>query len=331
MTRCAFVTGGTGFLGRHLVEQLVGAGWRVVALHRPSSELRHLKALGVELAEGSITEPERLRQAMPEGCDAVFHLAANTSFWSGDRAVQTRDNVEGTRHLVEAALERSARRFILTSSESAWGAAGIEPFDETKPQKGFDSAVNYERTKHLAELEVEAGIARGLDAVILCPGHIIGKYDATQWARLIPLVVHGKLPGIPPGGGTWAAATEVARAHLSAFEKGRRGERYLLGGDWASNQDYVELIGELTGKKVPAKPMPPWVMRAMGRVSFWGSLLTRRAPLVTPELAEVSGRPPIRFRSDKAIAELDYRVIGLPELVRASHAWLKSEGLLERL
>ena len=234
MARTAFVTGGTGFLGRHVVEQLTSLGWRVVALHRPTSEVKHLKAYGVELAVGSITDAKSLLRAMPEGCDAVFHIAGNTSLWSGGDAEQTRENVGGTRNVVEAAIARKARRLVHTSTEGAWGEQHEEGFDETAKSNALASSINYERSKYLGELEVDKGVGRGLEACIMCPGHIVGKYDVSQWARMITLVHRGKLPGVPPGKGTWAHATQVAKAHIAAVDKGRSGERYLLGGTWGT-------------------------------------------------------------------------------------------------
>ena len=139
MPRVAFVTGGSGFLGRHVVEHLRLAGWTVVALHRPTSRVDHLRALGARLEVGSITDGQSLLRAMPEGCDAVFHVAGNTSFWSADRAQQSLENVAGTRLVVEAALARRARVLVHTSSESAWGEQRATAFDETFPSNALES------------------------------------------------------------------------------------------------------------------------------------------------------------------------------------------------
>jgi dihydroflavonol-4-reductase len=162
----------------------------------------------------------------------------------------------------------------------------------------------------------------------MCPGHIVGRYDANNWARMIRLIAASKLPGVPPGEGTWAHADHVARAHLAAVDRGRVGERYLLGGTFGTFIEVVRIIGELTGKKVPSKPMPAWIISALGRVSQWGSYVTRRAPTVTPEIAAASSRPPHRFKSDKAIRELGYEAVPLERMFRDAYEWLKAEGLL---
>ncbi len=328
MPRTAFVTGGTGFIGRHVVEQLVSSGWRVVALHRPTSAVEPLKALGVELAVGSITDAASLARAVPDACDAVFHVAGNTSLWSGGDAQQTHENVEGTRLVVQAALAAGAKRLVLTSSASAWGHQHFIPFDETAPSNALHSRINYERTKFLGELEVEKGIARGLSSVIMNPGHVVGRYDSRGWGRMIGLVHGRRLPGIPPGKGVWAHADEVARAHLAAVDKGGVGERYLLGGTFATYVEMVQIIGELAGRRVPSRALPAWAVRALGGVSQWGSNLTRRAPTVTPEIAEATTRPPHLFRSDKATGVLGFRAVPLETMLRDCFEWMQAEGLL---
>ncbi len=323
----AFVTGGTGFLGLHVVEQLTQAGWRVVALQRRTSDTTRLAKFPVELAVGALDDAASLLAAVPDDVDAVFHVAGNTSFWSGDNAAQTRTNVDGTRHVVEAALARRAKRFVHTSSISAFFPQPVVPFDESAPSHALSSKVNYERTKYLGELEVEKGIARGLAAVIMNPGHIVGRYDEHNWSRMIRLVDQQKLPGIPPGSGSFAHADEVARAHLAALDKGRVGERYILGGTDATYVEMVRIIGELTGRKVPRKALPAIALRVMGRLSQWGSLVTRRAPDVTPEIATTLSRPML-VKSDKAIRELGYRAVPLEQMLRECWEWMTAEGLL---
>jgi dihydroflavonol-4-reductase len=330
VSRTAFVTGGTGFIGRHVVEQLTSTGWRVVALHRPSADVRHLQAYGAELVAGSVTDAPSIGRAMPPGCDAVFHLAGNTSLWSGGNAEQTQVNVAGTAIVVGAAITKDARFFVHTSSVASWGHQDVIPFDETAPSNARDSVINYVRTKYRSELEVEKGISRGLKAVIMNPGHVLGRYDETGWARLIRGVHQKKLAGVPPGAGSWASGDQVARAHIAAVDRGRVGDRYLLGGVDASYLDVVKIIGTLTGRKVPGRPVPAWALRAFGQVSQWGSYVTRRAPQVTPEIAESTSAPPQFFKSDKAIDELGYEAVPLADMLRESYDWLKAENLLDR-
>ncbi len=290
----AFVTGATGFLGLNLVDELITRGWAVTALHRAGSNLGHLKRFAVTLAEGDVTDAAAVMAAMPGDMDAVFHVAGNTSHWSGDRSILERVNRDGARNVAAAALEKGAKRFIHTSSISAWGRLAGD-IDENTPQKGAESWIDYERTKWLGEQEIKAAIGRGLDAVILNPAAIIGPYDTRNWARLFFLLRDDKLPGVPSGRGHFCHVREVARAHIEAFARGRKGENYLLGGVVASFHQLAVLMARAlagadgTARKIKQLPTP--LLRVIAKVNQLASVITRRAPDLTPEVVEVTARP----------------------------------------
>ncbi len=326
MPKAAFVTGATGFVGLNVVEELLAQGWRVIALHRADSELKYLRRMDAERAIGDITDADSVRRAMPQGVDAVFHVAGDTNLWSRRNAAQDRINIEGTRNVVDAALERRARRFVHTSSISAYGLQRGR-LDEGTPQLGKYSSVNYNRSKHVAEEAVRAGMARGLDAVILNPGAILGPYDTRNYARLVMLVAAGKLPGVPPGALPFCHVREVARAHVAAFEKGRKGENYLLGGTDASFVALLREIGAALGKPVPARPTPAWVLRLLGALGSLGGALTGTEPTLTPEMARQATRE-LTCDCSKAMRELGYRAVPLREMVGDCVRWLAAEGLL---
>jgi nucleoside-diphosphate-sugar epimerase len=326
MPETAFVTGATGFVGLNLVEQLLARGWRVIALHRASAELKYLARLPAERAVGDVTDADSLLRALPERVDAVFHVAGDLSLWSPRNAEQDRVNIEGTRNMVQAALERGARRFLHTSSISVWGMVRGR-IDERVPQLGRYSTVNYQRSKFLADEEVRAGIARGLDAVILCPGSILGPYDTRGYARLAMMVAAGTLPGVPPGSLSFCHVREVAAAHIAAVARGRTGQNYLLAGTDASFLELVREIGAATGKAVPSRATPAWLLKAIGALGGVGGRLTGREPRITPEAARLATRV-VSCDSSKAMRELGFRVVPLREMVRDCVAWLTAEGLL---
>jgi dihydroflavonol-4-reductase len=326
MARVAFVTGANGFVGLNLVEQLLAQGWRVVALHRAGSDIKYLARMGAERAVGDVTDPASLMRALPEGVDAVYHVAGDTNLWSRRNAAQDRIHIDGTRNVVEVALARRARRFVHTSSISAYGLQHGR-LDEHTPQRGKDSWVNYNRSKHLAEEEVRAGLARGLDAVILNPGAILGPFDTRNYARLVLLVAAGKLPGVPPGALPFCHVREVARAHIAAFERGRRGENYLLGGTDARFVELVQAIGDALGKPVPSRPTPGWVLYVIGAIGVLGGALSGSTPTLTPETARQATRE-LTCDSSKAMRELGYRAVPLREMVADCVDWLAAEGLL---
>jgi len=326
MTKAAFVTGATGFVGLNLVEELLTQGWRVIALHRAGSELKYLRRMHAERAIGDITDADAVQRAMPQGVDAVFHVAGDTNLWSRRNAAQDRINIDGTRIVVDAALERRARRFVHTSSISAYGLQRGR-LDERTVQMGKFSSVNYNRSKHLAEEALRAGIARGLDAVILNPGAIMGPYDTRNYARLVTLVAAGTLPGVPPGALPFCHVREVAKAHVAAFERGRRGENYLLGGTDASFLELVQAIGAALGKPVPSRPTPAWILRAMGAIGALRGAISGQAPTLTPETALQATRE-LTCDCSKAVRELGFRALPLHEMVADCVAWLAAEGLL---
>lgn len=322
----AFVTGATGFVGLNLVEQLLALGWRVLAMHRAGSDVKYLQRMPAERVPGDVTDGDSIRRAMPQGVDAVFHVAGDTNLWSRRNAAQDCVNIEGTRNVVEAALERRARRFLHTSSISAYGLQRGR-LDERTEQRGKFSSVNYNRSKHLAEEAVRAGLARGLDAVILNPGAILGPYDTRNYARLVTLVATGKLPGVPPGALPFCHVREVARAHVAAFERGRRGENYLLAGTDASFLELVQAIGAALGKPVPSRPTPAWILHVMGALGALRGALSGKAPTLTPETARQATRE-LTCDSSKAMRELGYRTVPLREMVDDCVGWMIAEGLL---
>ncbi len=326
--KTAFVTGATGFLGMNLVEQLSLAEWNVVALHRPSSDLGHLRRFPVETVEGDLTDLDSLRRAMPRGIDAVFHVAADTSMWSRHEARQTAVNVTGTANLLAAARGAKARRFVHTST---WAAYGLEQgeISESCPQLGGASWINYNRTKFLAEEEVREAVRDGLDAVIVNPCHIMGRYDRHGWARIIIDLCNRWIPAAPPGAGSFCHAQEAAKAHIAAAERGRAGRNYLLGGAFASLLEVLRTVGEVAGCRAPKRTLPAAVFRIAGQVNVLLANVTGREPELTPQgVAMASVRA--KVVSTRAEQELGYRPAPLKALIADSHAWLKAEGLLRR-
>jgi nucleoside-diphosphate-sugar epimerase len=322
----AFVTGGTGFLGLNLIEQLTAAGWQVSALHRTTSDLSEIRRFPIDLVEGDLTEPASLRRAHPQAVDAVFHVAADTSVWSRHDRRQTRINVAGTRNMVEAALAAGARRFVHTST---WNVYGLEQAEitEVSPQLGAASWINYNRSKFLAEEEVRRGVARGLDAVIINPAHILGRYDRRGWARLIIAAHRRRLPGVPSGAGTFCHAEAVARAHIAAVERGRQGQNYLMSGADASFVELFSVINEVSGAEVPLRPLPPMLFRLAARGATALAAITGDEPEATPEgVAIATARA--RVASDLAERELGYRPSTLRTMVEDSWTWLRQAGLV---
>ena len=323
----AFVTGGTGFLGGHLIHLLRAAGWQVTAMHRPQSRPDSVLAAGATPVAASLTDLPSLLNAMPEAVDAVFHSAANTAMWRRRNAEQTRDNVDGTGNMVAAALQRRARRFIHTSSISAWGIQSSR-IDEQTPSRAEHDWINYNRSKYLAEQQVRQGIARGLDAVILNPCGIIGAGDRHNWAQLVMLINQGKLPGVPPGSGSFCDVREVAKAHLAAWQHGRCGSNYILAGVEASFLELARTIAHQLGRSGPRRPIPAWLLRIAGHLYPLAGLWSDQEPRLTPEkVALVTHR--VTADGQRAITELGFNAtVPLTEMVQECIDWMRAEGML---
>lgn len=327
MALTAFMTGATGFVGMHLARELTGNGWQVTALVRDGSPLEDIQDLGLELRRGDLMDARSVLDAMPEQVECVFHVAASTNVWSRNNALQRRINVDGTRNVVAAAKHRKARRMVHTSSFVVWGFQHDLVTEESARLTNADW-INYVRTKHEAERIVKRAVEEhGLDGVILNPAHILGPGDRRNWSRMIRLVDQGKLPGVPPGGGAFSDVREVARAHVSGYHHGRRGNNYLLGGEDAPFIDVVRMTGELLGRKVPRRASPAWLLNAVAQLYRMRAALDGKEPDVTPEAAAMITRH-IRCDSTKAQRELGYRFTPVDRLLEDTIVWMREKGML---
>ena len=327
MSLTAFVTGASGFVGSNLVQVLHRQGWQVHVLARPTSSLADIDGIPVTVHQGDITDSDALAAAMPEGLDAVFHVAASTNFWSRNNAAQDRVNIDGTRNMIRTSVRAGARRFVHTSSFTSWGFRNGE-LDEQSERTDSSDWINYVRSKHRAEEIVLAAVDSGsIDAVILNPAHILGPGDRHNWSRMIRMAHEGKLYAGPPGSGNFADVREVAKAHIEAFHRGGSGEKYLLGGEYSSFCELVALAGAVLGVRVPSRPAPAFVMKAWGHTSAFLAGISGREPDVTPESAAMVAYH-VSCNSGKAQEALDYRFTPIRTLIEDTVKWMKEKGLL---
>jgi dihydroflavonol-4-reductase len=261
------VTGSTGFIGSSLCRALVERGHDVVAFHRPTSNHKMLEGLPVQHALGDLTRPDTIAEAMA-GVEAVFHTAAllNGDETAGRMYTVT---VEGTRAVLQAAQRAGVRRFIHTSSVAALGVPekGLKyvlPLDEYHSWNIYPQHWPYGYAKHLAELEVQKAVARGLDAVIVNPSVVYGAGDIYRKSdSLIVAAVKRRIPALVEGGLNVVHINDVVEGHLAALERGRCGRRYILAGDNLTIVQLVKMIGEITQAPVPALVLPGRVARQL--------------------------------------------------------------------
>ena len=309
----ALVTGSTGFVGTNLVEHLVGGGWDVIALHRDQSDIRRLQALGVERVVADIRDIESLRSAVPGSLDAIFHVAGDTRLWEASEADQLRINVKGTRNMVRVALEHKARRLVFTSSAVAFGLHSGRVTEQT-PVRAAGSAINYVRSKAMAEREIRKGIRRGLDAVILNPANILGPYDRANWSKLFQLIQQRRLFGVPDGGGSFCDAGQVAAAHVAAAERGGLGQNYLLGGVDLAYVRLVRLAARRLGRRVLPRPIPVRVMRGYARAEEAMARLFGRPPDMTRDTVTLLASN-LYCSAEKAKRELGFEPVDIETMM----------------
>jgi nucleoside-diphosphate-sugar epimerase len=327
MSLTAFVSGASGFVGSNLVRELHLQDWRVHVLARPASSLDEIEGIPVTVHMGDLTDSGSLMQAMPEGLDAVFHVAASTNYWSKKNAEQDRVNIDGTRNMIEAAAAARAHRFIYTSSFATWGFRNMELTEQSERTDATDW-INYVRSKHIAEEAVlSAARDKRVDAVVLNPAHILGPGDKKNWSRMIRMVNQRKVFAAPPGSGNFCDVREIARAHIEAFHRGRNGEKYLLGGEYSSFVDILQVAGAVLGKRVPGRPAPVWIMKAWARISTAAAAVTGREPDITPESAAMIVYN-VACDSSKAQQELNYQFTPIRKLIEDTVDWMNENGLL---
>lgn len=322
--KTAYVTGGTGCVGRNIINELLENGWRVIVAHRRSSNLSRLAGLDIEYREVDLYDDRSALDSLPEGLDALFHVAANTSHWPLEESQQWMDNVLATRNLALAAVEKQVGRFILTSTGATY------PYRQCSRSEAARIESSYIRTKRLSEIEVEECVTAGiLNAVILRPIIVIGAYDYNSYSQIFTAIANQKLNGVFPGRIDFCHARDVAKAHVSAYEKGRAGEAYLLAGPNASWLQLVQKIGQRLGVQTLEKSTPLWQLFLLSYPALWISYLTRKKPMITPQLVRLLGTgltPASEFC--KANKELGYESSSLDDMINDCMEWMESEGML---
>lgn len=319
------VTGVTGQIGSAIAEALSARGDQVKGLVRDPQKLGVLSPGALEVTPGDVTNTESLRRAV-DGVDVVVHAAGVVSYWHRRDGEQLRVNVEGTRNVLAAAREAGVRRLLLTSSIATlgWLPPG-EIGDETTEFNWHGLGATYMETKREAEALVLA--ETGLETLAVNPGITLGAGDLRRNGGRILFQVYAGVPGVPPGFTTVASLQDVVEGHLAAVDRGRSGERYILGGHALSYVELFAKIAAVLGKPAPARVLPRRVLRGYARFQVAAASLRRREPQMTPLLVEISSRNR-RYHSSKAMRELGYAPRPLETGIEACARWYRDQGLL---
>lgn len=325
------VTGATGFVGSAVVRALIAQGAHVRVLARPNSDRRNLDGLSLEVRDGDLLEPASLRTAL-EGCEGLFHVAADYRLWTRDPAAMFKANVDGTREILRAAHEVGIKRTVYTSSVAVLGINPLgTPSDEETLVSYEDMIGAYKQSKYLAEEAAMEELSRtGHDCVIVNPSTPIGPRDIkpTPTGRLVVEAASGRMPAYVDTGLNVAHVDDVAMGHLRAYEKGETGRRYILGGDDMTLKEILDVVASSAGVRkplfrIPRAPLYPvaYVAEAACRITGKGE------PFATVDGLKMS-RKKMFFSSARAEKELGYQHRSAVEALKAAVTWFRDNGYI---
>ena len=324
----AFVTGATGFLGSHVARALREQGAKLRLLVRSTSNTANIQDLNADVAVGDLRSPESLEEAVA-GCDAVFHVAADYRLWVRDPEEMYRANVEGTRAILRAARKNNIRRVVYTSSVATMGfTSNGRPADENSPVSLANMIGPYKRSKFMAEqVAIEAARA-GQDVVIVNPTTPVGERDIkpTPTGRIVVDFLKKKFPAYVDTGLNLVDATECARGHVTAFEKGRSGERYILGGENLTLKQILDKLAAITGLSSPKIRVPYFMALATGVVDeIVTGRIRGREPRATIDAVRM-GRKKMFVTSAKAERGLGWKTVAVDDALRRAVEWFRKNG-----
>lgn len=324
----ALVTGGTGFVGANVVRELLREGQTVRVLVRQRSDRRALEGCRVELAEGDLLDLPSLQKAVA-GCRVVYHVAADYRLWVPDPKALYRTNVEGTRHVLSVAAEAGVERVVYTSTV---GALGIppdgSPGTETTPVSLSEMVGPYKRSKYLAERVAQEFALRGLPVVIVNPSAPVGPWDVkpTPTGKMVVDFLKGKMFAYLDTGLNLVHVKDVARGHLLAAQRGKAGERYILGSRNCTLVEIFRMLSGITGLPAPRLKVP-YAFAWLGAVTMEGwARLSGKPPEVSLTAVRMAAKR-MFFSSAKAVRELGLPQSPVEEALRDAVEWFVVHGL----
>ncbi len=321
------VTGATGFIGIQLVKRLVESGIMVHALYRSESKSGLIRIEGVKLFKGDISSKDSLKRAMA-GCQQVYHIAAFAGVWAKDPEIVQQLNVEGTLNVIQAASETGVSRIVVTSTAGILGPSEHNPVNEDTPDP--DSFfTQYEESKFIMEQELKKLPATAPEVVVVNPTRVYGPgflSESNGVTKMIKQYVEGNWKLIPGDGnrsGNYAFVEDVVTGHLLAMEKGKSGERYVLGGENISYNQLFHYTREASGVTKRLYKIPLWLMLSAARMMMMISKLTGNPPMIVPNLVRKFNHNWV-VSSDKAIAELGYQPLDAKTGIEKTVRWIES-------
>lgn len=325
-----FVTGGTGFVGANLVRLLLAEGYTVKALARSSSRLDNLRGLEVEVVNGDLCDPSLATQM--QGCEAVFHVAAQYSLWQSDRDLLYQSNVLGTRNVLAAARQAGVQRTVYTSSVAAIGVgADRVPVNETH-QSPVEKLVGfYKQSKYWAEQEAVKAAQAGQDVVIVNPSTPIGAWDVkpTPTGDLVLRFLRRQMPAYVDTGLNFVDVEDVAQGHILALQHGKTGARYILGNQNLPLKTLLDQLAQLTGLPAPARSIPAWLPLSVAWLDEAVLARLGKSPSVPIDGVRMSMQY-MYYDPSKAVRELGLPQTPIALALKRAVDWFTEHGYVER-
>lgn len=326
----ALVTGATGFIGSHIVRELLRHGASVRALVRKGSDRKNLAGIDAEIVEGDILDRASLSSAL-KNCDTLFHAAADYRLWTSNPAAMYAANIGGTENALEAALSAGIGKVVYTSSVGTLGNPGDgTPGKEDTPVTFSDMVGDYKRSKFLAERKAETFLSRGLQLVIVNPSTPVGPFDIkpTPTGKIIVDFLSRRMPAYLETGLNLIAVEECARGHILAAEKGRTGEKYILGNENLMLDEIFGMLSKISGVPKPRFCLPYGPILAAAWVNEAISSFTGREPLI-PLSGVRMARKLMFFSSEKARMELGFETTPVNASLERAVVWFRENGYLK--
>jgi dihydroflavonol-4-reductase len=325
-TASVHVTGGTGFLGRSIIERLLNEGDQVKALARSDASTAELAALSAEPVRGDVLDLEALAAAM-QGCDLVYHAAGANAFCVRDPSPMFEVNVGGSQNVVRAAARAGVRRVVYTSSAATLGEASGTIGSEESPHRGWFLS-DYERSKFEAEQAVFARAREtGVEVVSVNPASVQGPGRASGSARLLLDYLNGRLKAVVDSQLSLVDIADCTEGHLLAGSRGTPGERYVLSGATLSVREGLALVASLVGVDRPLRALPPSLAMAVATAAEALGWVRRRSPRICRELARtlIHGHA---YDGSKATRTLGLRYTPIEETLRRTVDWWVEQQLV---
>ena len=325
-----FVTGGTGFLGKNLVKELSYSSEDIHLLVRENSNLRDLDNKRFKIFPGDVTNVHTVKNAI-KGCKTVFHLASLVKAWVSNPLEYYQVNVKGFKNVMECAVEEDVTKFVYTSSFVALGPSNGKSNTEEIFHDPNHLHNHYERTKYIADQLIPEYLDKGLPLITVYPCVIYGPGEITEGNLVVRIILdflERKIPGILGDGSklwNYVFITDVVKGHLLAWERGKVGQKYILGGENASMEAFFKLLEELTGLNGPKRHIPFWVAKISARWEEYLASLLGKIPKHLPSTIEIY-KHDWAYSSEKTERELGYTRIPLKEGLERTLDWIYNKN-----